>query len=90
MAERSTNPRKTARADAARRHTEQMAARYGREIEQAAAATVRVEGSPAVEVEGRVPAVSVEARDAVSVISSSAAAAARPSATSRCSTSPPS
>ncbi len=68
MAERSTNPRKTARADAARRHTEQVAARYGREIEQAAAATVRVEGSPAVEVEGRVPAVFVEARDAVSVI----------------------
>lgn len=68
MADRRDNPRKAARAREAAAHTEQMAARYGREIEACAAATRRVEGSPAVQVEGRVPAVRVVDADAVTAI----------------------
>ncbi len=69
MAERRENPRKAARADAAKRHIEQMAARYAKEIEQAQQGTVRYDGAPAHEVEeGRVPQVSVVDADAVAVI----------------------
>lgn len=69
MAERRENPRKAARADAAKKHIEQMAARYAKEIEQAQQGTVRYDGAPAHEVEeGRVPQVSVVDADAVAVI----------------------
>ena len=70
MAERNVNPRKQARAEAAKKHMEQMAARYGREIDQAAEATVRYDGAPAHPegFEGCVPAVEVVAQDATSVI----------------------
>ncbi|MDN0064388.1 TIGR02452 family protein [Collinsella ihumii] len=69
MAERRENPRKAARADAAKKHIEQMAARYAKEIEQAQQGTVRYDGVPAHEVEeGRVPQVSVVDADAVAVI----------------------
>ncbi|MBS7157821.1 MAG: TIGR02452 family protein [Collinsella sp.] len=68
MADRKDNPRKAARAREAAAHTEQMAARYGREIEACAAAVRRVEGAPAFEVEGRVPSVRVLDVDAVSAI----------------------
>lgn len=69
MAERRENPRKAARADAAKKHIEQMAARYAKEIEQAQQGTVRYDGAPAHEIEeGRVPQVSVVDADAVAVI----------------------
>lgn len=69
MAERRENPRKAARADAAKKHIEQMSARYAKEIEQAQQDTVRYDGAPAHEVEeGRVPQVSVIDADAVAVI----------------------
>lgn len=69
MAERRENPRKAARADAAKKHIEQMAARYAKEIEQAQQGTVRYDGAPAHEVEeGRVPQVSVVDADAVAII----------------------
>ena len=68
MAERSRNPRKMARASAAKEHTEQMAARYGREIERSSAGTVRYDGRPAAIEEGCVPRVSVVATDVVSAI----------------------
>lgn len=69
MAERRENPRKAARADAAKKHIEQMVARYAKEIEQAQQGTVRYDGAPAHEVEeGRVPQVSVVDADAVAVI----------------------
>ncbi|MDN0068460.1 TIGR02452 family protein [Collinsella ihumii] len=69
MAERRENPRKAARADAAKKHIEQMAARYAKEIEQARQGTVRYDGAPAHEVEEeRVPQVSVVDADAVAVI----------------------
>lgn len=69
MAERRENPRKAARADAAKKHIEQMAARYAKEIEQAQQGTARYDGAPAHEVEeGRVPQVSVVDADAVAVI----------------------
>ena len=69
MAERRENPRKAARADAAKKHIEQMAARYAKEIEQAQQGAVRYDGAPAHEVEeGRVPQVSVVDADAVAVI----------------------
>ncbi|MCF6413350.1 TIGR02452 family protein [Collinsella tanakaei] len=69
MAERRENPRKAARADAAKKHIEQMAARYAKEIEQAQQGTVRYDGAPAHEVEeGRVPQVSVVDADAVAVV----------------------
>lgn len=68
MAERTTNPRKAARADAARRHTEQMAERYGREIDRAFEETVRYDGMPEAQVEGCVPTVSVVDADAATVI----------------------
>ena len=69
MAERRENPRKAARADAAKKHIEQVAARYAKEIEQAQQGTVRYDGAPAHEVEeGRVPQVSVVDVDAVAVI----------------------
>lgn len=69
MAERRENPRKAARADAAKKHIEQMTARYAKEIEQALQGTVRYDGVPAHEVEeGRVPQVSVVDADAVAVI----------------------
>lgn len=69
MAERRENPRKAARADAAKKHIEQMAARYAKEIEQAQQGTARYVGAPAHEVEeGRVPQVSVVDADAVAVI----------------------
>lgn len=69
MAERRENPRRAARADAAKKHIEQMAARYAKEIEQAQQGTVRYDGAPAHEVEeGRVPQVSVVDADAVAVI----------------------
>lgn len=69
MAERRENPRKAARADAAKKHIEQMVARYAKEIERAQQGTVRYDGAPAHEVEeGRVPQVSVVDADAVAVI----------------------
>lgn len=68
MAERNGNPRKIARANAAKAHTEQMAARYGREIERSRTGTVRYDGRPAAIEEGCVPQVSVVATDAVSAI----------------------
>lgn len=69
MVERRESPRKAARADAAKKHIEQMAARYAKEIEQAQQGTVRYDGAPAHEVEeGRVPQVSVVDADAVAVI----------------------
>ncbi len=69
MAERRENPRKAARADAAKKHIEQMAARYAKEIEQAQQGTVRYDGAPAHKVEeGRVPQVSVVDADAIAVI----------------------
>ncbi|MDM8299915.1 TIGR02452 family protein [Collinsella tanakaei] len=68
MAERSRNPRKMARASAAKEHTEQMAARYGREIERSSAGTVRYDGRLAAIEEGCVPQVSVVATDVVSAI----------------------
>lgn len=69
MAERRENPRKAARADAAKKHIEQMVARYAKEIEQAQHGAVRYDGAPAHEVEeGRVPQVSVVDADAVAVI----------------------
>lgn len=68
MAERRDNPRKAARADAAKRHMEEMAARYGREIEAAVQNTVRYDGVAAHEVEGRVPTVEVVDADAVAVV----------------------
>lgn len=68
MAERSRNPRKMARASAAKEHTEQMAARYGREIERSSTGTVRYDGRPAAIEEGCVPQVSVVATDVVSAI----------------------
>lgn len=68
MAERSRNPRKMARASAAKEHTEQMAARFGREIERSRTGTVRYDGRPAALEEGCVPQVSVVATDVVSAI----------------------
>lgn len=68
MAERRDNPRRAARADAARRHMEDMAARYGKEIEAAIAGTVRYDGAPAHETEGRVPTVHVVGADAVATV----------------------
>ncbi|MBM6755533.1 TIGR02452 family protein [Collinsella tanakaei] len=68
MAERTTNPRKAARAEAASRHMKQMADRYGREIERASDETVRYDSAPVAEVEGCVPTVSVVDADAATVI----------------------
>lgn len=68
MAERSRNPRKMARASAAKEHTEQMAARFGREIERSRTGTVRYDGRPVALEEGCVPQVSVVATDVVSAI----------------------
>lgn len=68
MAERNVNPRKAARAEAAQKHTEQMAARFGREIDQSFEGTVRYDGAPTAEVEGCVPTVEVLDADAVAVI----------------------
>lgn len=68
MAERTTNPRKEARAQAAKRHTQQMAERYGKEIDRSFEGTVRYDGIPAAEVEGCVPQVSVVDADAATVI----------------------
>lgn len=68
MAERNRNPRKMARADAAKKHTEQMAARYGREIDRSFEGTVRYDRQPAAPEEGCVPKVSIMATDAVSAI----------------------
>lgn len=63
-----SNPRKLARANEAKRHTEQMASRYGREIERSLAGVRRVEAPVRSEVEGCVPEVTVMAADAVAVI----------------------
>lgn len=63
-----SNPRKLARANEAKRHTEQMAARYGREIERSLAGVRRVEAPVRSEVEGCVPEVTVMAADAVAAI----------------------
>ncbi len=68
MADRKPNPKKQARAEKARRHTEQMAARFGKEIERSLAGVRRVEAPVEVEVEGRVPEVRVMAADAVTAI----------------------
>lgn len=72
MAERPSrarsNPRKQARAEQAKRHTELMAQRFGKEIERSLAATRRVEGPVAASVEGRVPTVRVVDADAVAAI----------------------
>lgn len=63
-----SNPRKLARANEAKRHTEQMAARYGREIERSLAGVRRVEAPVRSEVEDCVPEVTVMAADAVAAI----------------------
>lgn len=68
MAERITNPRKQARAREAQRHTEQMAARFGREIERSTAGIRRFEAPVKTQVEGHVPEVRVMAADAVAAI----------------------
>ena len=68
MAERNTNPRKQARAREAQRHTEQMAARFGREIERSTAGIRRFEAPVKTQVEGRVPEVRVLDADAVAAI----------------------
>ena len=68
MAERNTNPRKQARAREAQRHTEQMAARFGREIERSTAGIRRFEAPVKTQVEGHVPEVRVMAADAVAAI----------------------
>lgn len=72
MADRSgnqrTNPRKQARAERAECHTEQMAVRYGKEIERSLAGVRRVEAPVAVEVEACVPEVSVVDADSVAAI----------------------
>ena len=68
MAERNPNPRKQARAREAQRHTEQMAARFGREIERSAAGVRRFEAPVKTQVEGCVPEVRVLDADAVAAI----------------------
>ena len=68
MAERNPNPRKQARAREAQRHTEQMAARFGREIERSAAGIRRFEAPVKTQVEGCVPEVRVLDADAVAAI----------------------
>ena len=68
MAERNPNPRKQARAREAQRHTEQMAARFGREIERSTAGVRRFEAPVKTQVEGRVPEVRVLDADAVAAI----------------------
>lgn len=68
MAERNTNPRKQARAREAQRHTEQMAARFGREIERSTAGIRRFEAPVKTQVEGHVPEVRVLDADAVAAI----------------------
>lgn len=68
MAERNTNPRKQARAREAQRHTEQMAVRFGREVERSTAGIRRFEAPVTSEVEGRVPEVRVMAADAVAAV----------------------
>lgn len=68
MAERNPNPRKQARAREAQRHTEQMAARFGREIERSTAGIRRFEAPVKTQVEGHVPEVRVLDADAVAAI----------------------
>ena len=68
MAERNPNPRKQARAREAQRHTEQMAARFGREIERSTAGIRRFEAPVKTQVEGRVPEIRVLDADAVAAI----------------------
>ncbi len=68
MADRKPNPKKQARAEKAQRHTEQMTARFGREIERSLAGVRRFEAPVETEVEGRVPEVRVMAADAVAAI----------------------
>lgn len=68
MAEGNPNPRKQARAREAQRHTEQMAARFGKEIERSTAGVRRFEAPVKTQVEGRVPEVRVLDADAVAAI----------------------
>lgn len=68
MAERKPNPKKQARAREAQLRTEQMSARFGKEIERSLAGVRRIEAPVEVEVEGRVPEVRVMAADAVAAI----------------------
>lgn len=82
-----SNPRKQARAAAAERHTEQVAVRFGKEIERSSAAVRRIEAPVSVEVTGCVPEVRVVDADSVAAILENAAAA-RSTAISPCSTSP--
>ena len=55
MADRKPNSKKQARAEKAQRHAEQMAARFGKEIERSLAGVQRLEAPVTSEVEGRVP-----------------------------------
>ncbi len=57
MADRKPNSKKQARAERAQRHVEQMAARFGKEIERSLAGVQRLEAPVTSEVEGRVPEV---------------------------------
>ena len=68
MADRKPNSKKQARAEKAQRHAEQMAARFGKEIERSLAGVQRLEAPVTSEVEGRVPEVRVMAADAVAAI----------------------
>ncbi len=68
MADRKPNPKKQARAEKAQRHTEQMASRFGKEIERSLAGVQRLAAPVKTEVEGRVPEVRVVAADAVAAI----------------------
>lgn len=63
-----SNPRKQARAAAAERHTEQVAVRFGKEIERSSAGVRRVEAPVSVEVTGCVPEVRVVDADSVAAI----------------------
>lgn len=67
--ERHQNPRRDARRAAAEKHTAEVAARLGKEIDRAKAGMRRFDGAPAAEVaEPCVPRVSVVAQDSVGAI----------------------
>ena len=56
------------RAELARRHIEEMAARFGGEIEAASRATRVYDGAPTPQVEGRIPQVTVVDEDSVAAV----------------------
>ena len=67
--ERRANPRRDARKQAAEKHVKQVAERFGKEIERAAAGMRRVEGTPNVApADTCLPAVTVTVEDSVAAI----------------------